>query len=273
MKKKGIPLPNELSNQGDRIVRIPFRTQVFVTADANSTTAKVTETPLLIANLGDRIIDAGDIYTYWRVVKLRCFLTTGLVGTSGLSSPSLGDIFVSYNAVAFTPGDASNYTAPTNLNQILDFPVYSFGNSLQKVGWTIGPANLYQSNPVKWFNTATQGSAPFQSPGTITTVVANTIAQATFQMQVVNTIEGVCEFKEPIDTGLIPLDKLKRRVDREVKLLESRESKEAKDDLKEFIAFREEKEGINVITRLDPGLVKPSLNRYTSGYNGYKKVS
>jgi len=197
-----------------------------------STTATIAELNLTIANMGDRIIDAGDIFSFFRVRKLHaysfCNLVRDYVAEAGSTN---GD---PWHAVAFMPQPNTTFTAPTALTQLLDFPEFKYGNRYQKLNIKVGPAGLYQTTPTHWYETGTQGSTQFNSAGTVISYCASSENSANKVSLASVIIEIEVEFKEPIDTALIPLDKLKARVLREEKMLVSRQT----DDSKEFIEVK-----------------------------------
>jgi len=227
--KKQIVKSNNYFKDENRIERADFRVQTLVTATANSTTPFIQEVKLTIANCGARIIAIGDVFSYWRISRLHVYSNMSVTSSPAASTFVPNDI-CGEQAIAFTAASFDNFTIPTTFAQLNDFPVFTYGNSLRQLSIKLGPKDLYGSTPVKWFNTATQGSSQFQSPGTLEYVVANTVAVTNFQMSGVFTMEGTVEFKQPIDPNLIPLDKVRSRISREIADLKRRECLEFSTD-------------------------------------------
>jgi hypothetical protein len=188
---------------------------------ANSAAAVVTEKSCDIASWGDRIIDAGDIFSYFRIARLRVYSYGNGINASAIVG--LGPDSEMQHAIAFTPLPIGNYTAPTGYNQVLDFPEFKFGNGFMVNRFTVGPQGLYETTPTKWYSCGTQGSAEFNSAGVITSIVSNSQAASGLQNYMTTVAEAVFEFKEPIDTSLIPTSVLRRRIDREEKLINDRD--------------------------------------------------
>jgi len=189
-----------------------------------STVAVIAELNLSVANLGDRIIDVGDTFSFFRIRKLHAYSFCNSVVTHDTVTEN-GDPWF---GLAFTPQPNTTFTAPTTLGAILDFPEFVYGNRYQKAHIRVGPEGLYKTTPTHWYECGTQGSTQLNSAGTIISYGANPVNSASSSSLVSTIIEAEVEFKEPIDTGLIPLEKLKARVAREEKLLEARETKEEK---------------------------------------------
>jgi len=202
------------------VTKVPFRHIVLTSGTSGSTTALVYEVSLNVASLGDRIIDLGDTFAYFRISSLRVTAHVNpLIASSTTTSTSPDDV---NHAVGFIPLPPGNYTAPTALAQCVDFPEFRVASGRKSVSFSVGPSGLYHTTPTKWYACGTQGSAEFITAGTITGLIQNTIATAVTQYQQVLVISGVAEFKEPIDTALIPLGFLERRLQRDREMLDRR---------------------------------------------------
>ncbi len=190
------------------ITRVPARFLISAAVSGSGGTATVTETNLTIANLGDRIVNIADTFVYWRMVKLRYtqFIQSG--GTS-TSTSTVGESYL--HASGFIPLSNANYTAPTTITQIVDFPEYSQRNGIQLVRWSVGKNGLIGSMMTKWLTVNTTSDSDVQSAGTITTVSATTFADAGLTATLRGLVEFELEFKGPIDTALVPSSKVVRK--------------------------------------------------------------
>jgi hypothetical protein len=215
----GQSIPRMFNN----VTVIPARIILGASAAVSTTALSVAELNLSIANCGNRIIDAGDIFAYFRIRKLHVYSFAYPLGTDTSSAA-----FSCFHSIAFTPLPNTSYTAPTTIAQMVDFPEFAYGTNRQRLSFSVGPEGLYQTTPTHWYECGTQGSSQFLSAGTITLSVNNTISASGTTSGASAVIEAEFEFKEPIDTALIPLSKLRARVDREEKTLQFRERSEEK---------------------------------------------
>jgi len=206
-----------VASMQNKVVRIPFRLLYSLSANSANTNLAVSEINLAIANLGDRIIDAGDIYSYFRIASLRAYsyanttvADTG-VNTTARVIPDSGIL----HGLAFTPLNPTDYSSPSTLLHLVDFPEFSMSNGKYPARIRVGPSGTYQSSLTKWFVCGTQGSVEFTSAGALYLFIQNTLSEITLNSSCTAVVEGMAEFKEPIDTALIPDIAIKRRIKRD----------------------------------------------------------
>jgi len=213
---KGVrKIPKSLPAVYSRMSVVPFRQIFILSATAGAVTPVVSRQSLNIASLGDRIVDIGDTFTYFRVSRLHVYASCS-VATAGVTFG--GNEATAYVALGFTPNYSGNFTAPTTLSQVIDFPEFQYTNGYGRAVINVGPSGLYNSSPLKWYQCGTTSTDPaFTSAGTLVIITANSSALASYNSMATVIVEGIIEFKDPIDSALIPLDKLKARVAREEK--------------------------------------------------------
>jgi hypothetical protein len=195
------------------ITRVPFRLAIGNNAANNSAAININEVSLSIANLGDRIIDAGDIYSLWRLRSLRayCYGFNSVGTVAATISPGYME-----HGIAFTPVNSGDFTAPTTLQHLWDMPKFHVSSEQFMGRMNISTAEFNGSSLTHWYSTATQGSSEFQYAGTFYTFASANFATTSITATVRCIIEGVAEFKEPIDVALIPFDKRVSRLKREI---------------------------------------------------------
>jgi hypothetical protein len=222
---------NNKTNQA-QITRVPFRVTHTSAATADSSTPVISEVNLVVANLGDRIAAIADTFAYWRLVSLRAY--TSVVGTGSAGHP--GDSSV-IQAIAFTPLPPADYAAPTSIATMVDMVRFHFGNGFDRLQISMSQADLLGSIGPKWLQTSTVEATPFQNAGTLTFYIANSFTVSGNNHTGNVIIEGVVEFKNPMDTANISLSALEARVAIQSRMLESRrmmikESDEEKKDVR-----------------------------------------
>jgi len=169
---------------------------------ATAGTVVITEFNLTIANLGDRIINAGDTFMLWRISNLKAYQV--LLG--GVATSNLIDNAQNYmHGLGFIPISNTYYAAPTTSVQFFDFPEAKLSNGFQRVTISTGRQGLMGSSMFKWLTTNTTSDADQQSAGTLSVI---TLSSALGDSQTAGSsrgmLEGICEFRSPIDSALIP---------------------------------------------------------------------
>lgn len=185
--------------------RIPFRINFNTNISATLGTVTITEFNLTIANLGDRIVNAGDTFMLWRLRELKVYqeLLGGTFLNSTVSVSSLPGNYL--HGLAFIPISNSYYAAPTTSIQYMDFPESKLISGAHKVSIYVRSNGLMGSSMFKWLTTNTTSDADQQSAGTLSVFTLSSShgddgAQGTTR----GVLEGVAEFRSPIDTALIP---------------------------------------------------------------------
>jgi len=229
-KKKGNKGIVSFTNQGNRSVAMPFR--IYQSQNVATTTLTITEVSLQIANFGARIVDAGDIFTQFRLrsLNVRSFTmpaTTTTVVPNGC-----------VHGIAITGTAPLDYVTPSSLSTLVDFPEFNVGSAFDQVNLSANIKELYGMTPTKWFNCS--NSSDTFSAGTVTYFLQPQGSTMSFTQHCV--VSGMIEFIGPIDPALIPLEKLEIRLERERLLLEKRiEDLKAKKLLESVQDFDEKK--------------------------------
>jgi len=182
---------------------VPAEGRVYYSTSVSQVvgTLTITEINLTVSQLGDRLLNIADTYAYWRLVGLRVDQILQ-AGYSGLSTPT-SDHYI--HGVTFIPQASGNYTAPTTLAQLVDFPEFSQGNGLQTVRISVGRQGLINSQPSKWLSTGTAGDTQILSAGVVTLFSAcGSPADTTANGILRTVISFSVEFKGPIDGTLNP---------------------------------------------------------------------
>lgn len=192
-----------LGNQ-NRVVRVAGRLTSDINSSTTAGTLTITEINLVIANLGDRIINIGDTFMYWRMVSMRWVqdLQSGISSTTAPVNGMGAEQFI--HGAAFIPLSNANYAAPTLAVQICDFPEYRQNGGLRRVVIGTGKAGLIGSMMTKWLTVNTTSDSDMQSAGTLTNYSITGGTNMTSAAVLRSYMEFVIEFKEPIDTALIP---------------------------------------------------------------------
>jgi hypothetical protein len=188
------------------VTRLFVRTVVNTAVSQAASTVNIGELNLTIANLGDRVINVGDTFMYWRLVKLRYYQTVQVgASTAGATAGALTHAEGYTHGAAFIPISNLNYAAPTSVVQLGDMPEMVQQTGLLRAEIHVNRSGLIGAMMTKWLTTNTTSSGDFQSAGTLSTLsISPTIADAGAQANLRGIMEFVIEFKEPIDTALIP---------------------------------------------------------------------
>jgi len=195
----------------NQVTRVTGRLTLDINSSVSAGVITITETNLVIANLGDRIVNIGDTFLYWRMVAMRYYqdLQPGAVTVGSGPQTQVAESIV--HGAAFIPMSNANYAAPTLAVQLCDFPEYQQQSGLRKVRISTGKSGLIGSMMTKWLTVNTTSDSDKQSAGTLTTWSITSIAQSAASVTR-GVLEFAIEFKEPIDTALIPSSN--RRVER-----------------------------------------------------------
>jgi len=171
-----------------------------VAVSTTASTVSIAEANLTIANLGDRIVDAGDIFMYWRMVKLRVYQY--LQAGSSATLEKYGTDYI--HGIGFIPISNSMYTAPVSIAQIVDFPEFKQVGGNARAGISVGKSGLIGSMMTKWLTTNATSTPDLQSAGVVTVFSISGPLADTNQANVRQILEYEVEFKGPVDTALIP---------------------------------------------------------------------
>jgi len=197
----------------NRVTRVTGRQIVNTGVATAAGTVTVTEYNFTIAALGDRIIAIGDTFMYWRMVRMHYYQDVQVgVFTSGVATPALAESYS--HAAAFIPMSNSNYVAPTTLVQIVDFPEFQQGNGLRRVALQVANAGLIGSMMMKWLTVNTTSDSDAQSAGTLTVVSISGSQTDATAASIRGVLEFDVEFREPIDTALVPMSNSQRLHDK-----------------------------------------------------------
>ncbi len=188
------------------ITTMPRNTKAFfrVFASNTRTTSGTTFTKLNLTpgNLGTRTASLGQCFEFFRISKLRVWslISANNVGTATLVMGSSVD-----HAIAFDSDVSADVGTPTSLADIQSLRHLEVGNVWQKVEIKVGPRDLYQSTPTKWYNVSSTGSPPgaMSSAGT---VIYRLGVAGTGTLETVNQIvfiEGEMEFSTPVDPAIL----------------------------------------------------------------------
>jgi len=209
-------------NQGSRNTFIPFRVVYSQNSGVSTTAFTNTEISMTISSLGARIIDAGDIFTQFRLQSLNAVSVC-------TSTVAAGDDIGGLHGIGFTGTNPLDFVTPSTLNTFVDMPAFNFGNTNQRIQLKVPTSELYKSTPSKWYNTS-NASDNF-SAGAFEFFVENQPASGVSYNQIV-VISGLCELRGPIDPALVPLPILERRLERDLALLRERLRKRSEIDEK-----------------------------------------
>lgn len=190
-------------------MRIPFRVE-YSQGTGTATLFEVNEVSLTVANLGPRIVDAGDIYTQYRIDS---FIAESVMAPMTTATTDNGAV----HGLSFSACNPVSFVTPTNYATIIDMPVFNYGNAVQKVKIRCGPSELWKTTPTPWYNTSTAG--PDFIAGTLEMFCQSQSASNYNQIMI---LSGVAEFRNPIDPADVPLEQLYARVLRDRERLEDK---------------------------------------------------
>jgi len=217
-KKKSSNHRNEFSI--DRVFPEHGVHMVTTNVSATANTETITEYKINVSQLGDRLFSISDAYTHWRLcgLKVRQVLQSGT--NAGATQAQLGDSYI--HSVAFTPTPENLFSTLTTLEQLGDFPHFSYNTGLHPVSLYVGRKGTIGSNPGKWLTVSTASAdQSLEDAGTIFFhSISGNPGDTQLAARLRTFISFNVEFKGPIDTTVNPREKI-TRLQREIKLLQS----------------------------------------------------
>jgi len=196
----------------NRITVASFRFLSAQGAANVASTVSVTRFGMGLANFGTRAVDFADCFSEWRMVGLTAVQvpTTTVYTTATQSVSNLGTYL---QGIAYTPLNTSEYTVPTVLSTIIDFPHYAFDNDINVVRLSLSRKALLGTLQNRWLRCNGTGTSDLQESQqgsfiqfSITGPQAAPPATSNLARMV---IDITCEFRGPVDTVLVPLKKYK----------------------------------------------------------------
>jgi hypothetical protein len=185
-------------NAQNQITTFSF-TAVYSGSTANSTATVITEQPLIVANLGPRVVAILDNFMYWRMIRLN-------IKQWVLQNSTLTNDLVVHHGVAFTPMNNSLYTVPTTYGAMSDFPEFREGPGTRVFTINVNRKGLMAVMPSKWLlTTANDNSQSLDCAGTITSAISSTGSDVISVTQYM--IKGTIQCCSPTDPANIPLEK------------------------------------------------------------------
>lgn len=220
--RKGRSNTNVLVNprlESNKPIMVPFRVLISGPSTSVSSTApSLNENNVSVLVLGDRVSSIADSFTQWRLHNLEIEGFATNISTGG------SDTSVIYG-VGFTPTNSNNFAAVTSLLTFIDLPAMDWGNGMHKVKFRV-PTSLLRSIPAEWLNVSTTGSDELEYAGTLTYIMQNAVNSASVAWGSTFVISGVIELKGAMDTTLVPLDILNKKIERLIHEYNSRSSSE-----------------------------------------------
>lgn len=185
----------------NKITRVTGRLVTGANMSATAMTTTITEINLTVANLGDRVVNIADTFLYWRLVKFNYYQDVQ-AGQYAVTTKTLAESYL--HAACFMPMSNANYAAPTTINQSVDFPEFKQANGLRQVRLSVGRSGTIGSMMTKWLTVNTTSDSDAQSAGTLTLISVPAVADPDTVAAVRGIFSFEIEFKEPIDTALVP---------------------------------------------------------------------
>jgi hypothetical protein len=186
----------------NQTVRERGRTATSVTISGTANTYVLNELGLSLNNFGTRSLALGDIFGEWKLVKLSITMASPgtVVNTATQAVSYIGNAVGGVYYTALTP---SEYSAPTTVATTVDFPLFSWGNSLEKISLVVHGKDV--TTPTPWLLTNATGVTDSFSTlaGTVglwTLSGASSGAQGSF----VAIFDWVIDFKGPMDPATLP---------------------------------------------------------------------
>jgi len=175
---------------GPEITRSQFRTFYLQSISASGT--QFAQLDLLLSNLGDRALDIGENFEFFRVTSLRISAVVGNQTTN-----AGGGL---YQAISFVNTPKTDQIAPTSNGLQTQHEYYSHGSAFHKIAIVVGRRALLDQ-PNKWFNTTSTGSVPAatRSVGTVTAMLALSATGTVTSVDQMIVVEGDIEYHTPID--------------------------------------------------------------------------
>jgi len=166
----------------------------------NSSGSSFSETDLVVANLGARIVAIAPTYEYFRIARLHVYAFSAFGATVHDGSSKVGLINGS-QAIAFVNSDLPRTGTPTTFAQLSQYEKFQEGGPYSKLAFRCGPDQLYQSTPTKWYDTTATGTTQTQSAGVVFLGTTNEISSGSMPT-LLAIIEGVVEFRGMITPAL-----------------------------------------------------------------------
>jgi len=175
---------------GPEITKSQFRT-FFLQSIATAST-QFAQLDLVLSNLGDRALDIGENFEFFRVTSIRI---AAIVGNQTTNAG--GGL---YQAVSFVNTPKTDQVAPTSNGLMTQHEYYSHGSAFHKISVVVGRRALLDQ-PNKWFNTTSTGSVPAatRSVGTVTAMLALSATGTVTSVDQMIVVEGDIEYHTPID--------------------------------------------------------------------------
>lgn len=237
------------------VVKVPFRA-LYTQAATNTTATTVTETNLVVANLGPRIVAIADEFTQWRLSSLtvKSTLINQSAAAAGITDAG------SLHMIAFTPTNPADFVTPTTLAMMDDFPHFDYGNYVKQLSIHMNSNDLYKETPSRWYFVSTADTSE-NSAGAVEMVIQNGAAGASVSFGQYVELRGICEFRGPVNPSLVPLKQLENRLQRLTQEVEEKKKIVVKSKLKQL----EENDFVMDIGPSSP----PSILREESKTNRY----
>ncbi len=198
------------SNFLSQTVILPFRTTSSKTRkDASG--YEWTELDLTIANfVSDRVAALAPFYEFWRIKRLRVSAFSSgssIGGTPIASSNSTGFVNCGMaHGIGFLPSASADFGAMTTFDDLNQLPDMEYGPIHERLTLHLGPAQLYRSQPLKWFHTKNTGSIPAEdlSCGSITYVTYREVGSPSGTNSPTEFVQltGEIELKAPLEDSL-----------------------------------------------------------------------
>jgi len=218
--------PVEGAQSSDRIFSMQGTHFLSTNVSATANTETFSENNLTISQLGDRLMNMADLFSDFRVTHLKVtqVVQAGIAGSTATPGTSYG------HAIAFTPTAAADYTAATTVDQLCDFPHFSYGNGFMKISLTVGPSGLWRSRETPWLSTGTVTSATLLSSGVVILYSVSSIADSGLTARLRTELKFNVQFRGPIDGAINPSVLRNRFTRLMLRLEESKEAERAVDD-------------------------------------------
>lgn len=191
------------SKRIDKIVKVPFRVLLGVAFPA-STGSTITTMNLNASNLGERVAAMCTAFEFFRISKLHIKQhTTHCSSLYNTGTPAMVGLVIAHHGIAFDPDASGDIGTVTTLAQMSQFGPFELGNVYDKLRFSLGPGDLYQATPLKWYNTTNTGTlgASQVSAGTLIQYLSNGLT-VTQPASAILILEGVVEFKGVVSNAI-----------------------------------------------------------------------
>lgn len=196
------------SGKSSGVTRQSFRFYTTVGKVNTANTVVISEIPMTLAQFGSRAISFADMFAEWRMLGLRA---TGIATTDVQTTATQAVSFYGseQHGVCYSQLTLAEYTAPSTMPHLVDFPNFSWAPSWKPVHLTLRSRDLVMDSPFKWLLTNTTGTteSSLTSGGTLTIFTLSGPAGNTITVFSRFVVEVDVEFKGPLDTAMLPLFK------------------------------------------------------------------